>query len=471
MFKQIKKSNIYTKKIESNYSYDRLKAINFAYGIVEFDMNAVITSVNDFFAGIFGYKCEELIGKSHSVLLSPAQIEGHNVWWGEIVSGAIVSGEFCRLNKYGEDVWIQASYTRITDKDGVFLGVIKIATDITNRKKLESEYQSLLRAIDRSLGVIEFALNGEIIAFNSIYQELTGYQRDELLGQHHSVLCYPEYVMSKAYLDFWVQLSRGESISGRFSRVNKSGHAFWIHATYSPILSPDGEILRIIKYAHDITEQVEAEATVSKQKDLLDLILMLDRLFIKRCDLNILYNLMFDRLFSIAKCELGLIVLTNKSNDGYSAYARSNDMKIWQGIITGVDNKESQGQCGRGKKINIFNEVLIKNKVVFSNEIIDWTDCRQFSREFPIFECFVGMPINHDGNVIGMLALANKIGGFNEGIVTFLEPLLSTLSTFIYAIKLEVERQRIESILRFDSEHDALTFLPNRNFFSAELVS
>lgn len=443
----------------AGYSNDRLNAISFAYGIVEFDVNAVITSANNVFSRILGYQEGELAGKSHCVLLTPEQTESHDDWWSAVLSGDIVSDEFIRINKNGESVWIQASYTRIIDKNENITGVIKIATDITNKKQLQAEHLSYLRAIERSLGVIEFDINGTILRVNQIYQQLTGYKTEELVGKHHSILCHSSYSSSEEYLTFWSQLNSGESISGRFSRLSQSGDTFLIHATYSPIFSPDGKVMRIIKYAHDITEQIKIEKTVAKQQDLLNLILDSHRLFIKNHDLSIACNSIFERLLDITECSLCFIGLVNSLTDTFDIFIHSTPTISLRGKTQYRYNDKER------RDDDLFAEILINNVVVCINNAIDNFNGLELPGETPKLESFLGIPINHNGDVIGMIAVAKKSGYLNEETVTFLEPLVSALGTLIHARKLEDERQRAEAILRFDSQHDSLTFLPNRNFF------
>lgn len=80
-------------------------------------------------------------------------------------------------------------------------------------------------------------------------------------------------------------------------------------------------------------------------------------------------------------------------------------------------------------------------------------------------ESFLGIPIRHKGEAIGMIALANRPGGFDETHVSLLEPLTTALGTLIHARNLEDERSRMERVLRFNAEHDFLTKLPNRSSF------
>ncbi|WP_307831063.1 methyl-accepting chemotaxis protein [Nucisporomicrobium flavum] len=70
-------------------------------------------------------------------------------------------------------------------------------------------------------------------------------------------------MISAEYRDFWLRLRKGEYLSGRFHRVGKFGRDVWIQATYNPIFDMQGRPFKVVKYAHDITDQVQLEQLLS----------------------------------------------------------------------------------------------------------------------------------------------------------------------------------------------------------------
>jgi len=116
-----------------------------------------------------------------------------------------------------------------------------------------------MNAIDRSQATVEFDLHGHVLTANGNFLDLFGYRDDEVVGQHHSMLCDRGYCQSEDYRRFWEKLSQGSFEAGRFLRVAREGRAVWIQATYNPVLDTDGRPWKIIKIASDITEQVRLE--------------------------------------------------------------------------------------------------------------------------------------------------------------------------------------------------------------------
>ena len=119
---------------------DTLSAINQSNILVEFDINGTILSCNDIFCNAMGYSPEEVIGKKHRMLL-PNDIDevGYKDFWRQLKLGKTKSGEFRRISKSGENLWIYGNYNPIKNPYGETYRILKIASDITDKKLIELE--------------------------------------------------------------------------------------------------------------------------------------------------------------------------------------------------------------------------------------------------------------------------------------------------------------------------------------------
>lgn len=122
-----------------------------------------------------------------------------------------------------------------------------------------------LGALNRSQGVIEFRPNGEILTANENFLKLMGYDERELVGKHHRIFVNNEYAHSSEYKEMWAKLNRGEFVSGEFLRFNSKGEEVWIQGSYNPVVTSNGKVTRVIKYATDITEEKMKNAYFSGQ--------------------------------------------------------------------------------------------------------------------------------------------------------------------------------------------------------------
>lgn len=123
---------------------------------------------------------------------------------------------------------------------------------------------SIYSSLNQSQAIIEFDRNGRILEANENFLAAVGYTSDEIIGKHHRIFCTKEYSESDEYTEFWKKLARGSYFSGQYERVRKDGSPIWIQATYNPILNKDGEVEKVIKFANDITEQVNIRKNAEK---------------------------------------------------------------------------------------------------------------------------------------------------------------------------------------------------------------
>jgi len=104
-----------------------------------------------------------------------------------------------------------------------------------------------------------------VLTANDNFLECMGYALREIQGKHHSMFCTPDHITSIEYRDFWNRLNKGEFMSGRYSRLGKYGRLVWLMASYNPILDTRGQIIKIVKYANDVTTQVALESQIQRQ--------------------------------------------------------------------------------------------------------------------------------------------------------------------------------------------------------------
>jgi methyl-accepting chemotaxis protein len=108
-------------------------------------------------------------------------------------------------------------------------------------------------ALDRSQAVIEFDLDGTIVAANENFLTLFGYELPEIIGKHHSLLVDASEQSSESYREFWKKLAAGECVVAESKRFGKGGKVLWIRASFNPVLDKDGKPFRVVTFATDIT--------------------------------------------------------------------------------------------------------------------------------------------------------------------------------------------------------------------------
>ena len=237
-----------------------LSALGRSQAVIEFKPDGTILGANENFLRVVGYSLEDIRGRHHSLFVEPAHVQGteYRLFWERLAHGHFHSDQYKRFGKDGREVWIQASYNPVLDAGGKTVKVVKYATDITEAKLRSADHEGQLNAVSKSQAVIEFKLDGTILHANENFLKTVGYALEEVKGRHHSMFAEPAVAHSPEYRHFWEKLGRGEFDAGQYRRLAKGGREVWIQASYNPILDLNGKPFKVVKYATDITADVQA---------------------------------------------------------------------------------------------------------------------------------------------------------------------------------------------------------------------
>lgn len=236
-----------------------LASLTSAHATISFAPDGTILDANPAFLALMGHGLAELRGRHRTILLAPgaAQSAEEQRFWAELGAGKAQKGQFRHITKDGREVWLQASYCPVPGPGGQVTRILMIATDITESARLAADHAGQVAAISRSQAVISFTLDGHILDANANFLGATGYGIEEIRGRHHRMFMDPAEAALPAYAELWAQLARGEFRQGQFRRLGKGGREIWIEAAYTPILDAAGRPMKIIKYATDITAQMQ----------------------------------------------------------------------------------------------------------------------------------------------------------------------------------------------------------------------
>ena len=240
-----------------------LEALSTSQAIIEFDLKGNIINANENFCAALGYRLDEIVGKHHRIFCDRDYVEtqAYADFWRTLAGGTFQAQEYKRIRKDGAEIWIEASYNPVCS-GGRPYKVVKIATDITAKKLKAKEDSGKLEAISRSQAVIEFTPEGEILTANDNFCNTLNYSLADIAGKHHRLFCEPAYAASSEYANFWKRLAAGEFISDEFVRFGKNGKEVWIQAAYNPILNDKGEVVKVVKFATDVTPRMSAISTL-----------------------------------------------------------------------------------------------------------------------------------------------------------------------------------------------------------------
>ena len=245
----------------------QIAAINRSQAVIEFAMDGTILTANQNFLNALGYRLEEIKGKHHSMFVPVGQRDSadYRAFWAALNRGEYQAAEYKRIAKGGRAVWIEASYNPVMDGNNKPVKVVKVASDITQKKMGNLADAGKISAVNRAQAVIEFNLDGTIVTANENFLKALGYTLGEIQGKHHSMFVEQAEKDSAAYRDFWAALNRGELQTGEYKRLGKGGKEVWILASYNPVLDENGKSFGVVKFATDVTAQKLKNADLAGQ--------------------------------------------------------------------------------------------------------------------------------------------------------------------------------------------------------------
>jgi len=228
-------------------------------GIIIIDDKATITFANHKMTDIFGYDVEEGIGRSLWDFISDENrviVEKNMEKW---VYGIIETYELKLTCKDGSSVWVLINSKPLFDKNGEYIGVMSMLTDITERKKAEGKIESLANIVESSNdAIITASLDGIIASWNKGAQEVYGYIDKEILGKNISIF-EPDLLKgeTKQLTD---EIKKGKKVKHyETSRLKKDGTSINVSITLSPVFNTSGKFTAVSFISRDITEKKIAE--------------------------------------------------------------------------------------------------------------------------------------------------------------------------------------------------------------------
>lgn len=239
--------------------------------VIMLDPAGVIRSWNKGAEVLKGYSASEVLGKPVTIFYPPEDVESGLVK--RELATAASQGRFelegWRLRKGGERFWANVLLQPMRDEGGNLLGFVKVTRDLTQRRQQE-ESARLAAVMLESVQDTEIILldkNGLIQTWNAGARHLKGYEAHEVIGKPITIFYPPEDIQSGLAQR---ELSTAAQ-TGRFEfegwRLKKDGSRFWAGIVLTPVIDQRGEHIGFLKMARDLTDRVERERALQKQRD------------------------------------------------------------------------------------------------------------------------------------------------------------------------------------------------------------
>ena len=188
----------------------------------------------------------------------------YHQFWASILAGTPYTGITARKAANGETKWLNATYTCVLNNNQQ--EVHAIYHDITSQQNAYYANKAIIEALHKSMAVIEFKPDGTIITANDNFTSAVKYRLSDIQGKHHRMFCKDNFYQENP--SFWETLASGQYTSSTYERINANNETLWLEATYNPVFDGAGNVIKVIKFATDVSAKVEEKQSISQAAEL-----------------------------------------------------------------------------------------------------------------------------------------------------------------------------------------------------------
>ena len=221
------------------------------------DTEAQILAVNTTACELLGYTRAELLSMTIAEVDTPEEAQYAPERIARLIKQGHHGFQTVHRRKDGRSVPVEVR-SRLINWGGQ-AAMMSICRDITERKRLESERQILITAIEQSPVAIALTdPQGSFQYVNPAFAMITGYASAEVKGQNPRILKSGKHNQA-FYADLWKTISDGRIWKGRMTNKRKDGSLYVVDAIISPVVDGCGRVINFVSIKRDITAEMDME--------------------------------------------------------------------------------------------------------------------------------------------------------------------------------------------------------------------
>ena len=157
--------------------------------------------------------------------------------------------------------WISVNYEKIVNYEKVLIAgmvflLIIFIISLKNRQinNINSQMKKYIKIVDENVLTSSTDLDGNITYASEAFCEISGYTKDELIGQNHRIIRHSD-MKESTYKELWETITSGKTWKGEIKNKKKNGDYYWVKASISPVFDNKEEIISYTAVREDITDK------------------------------------------------------------------------------------------------------------------------------------------------------------------------------------------------------------------------
>lgn len=320
--------------------------------------------------------------------------------------------------------------------------IMTFIRNTTDKKQAESalcqsykELSEIKYALDQSAIVAATDLKGKITYVNDKFCEISGYSREELIGQNHRILKSDEH-SREFFRTLWSTIAQGKIWRGEIRNKTKDGHDYWVDTTIVPLLDRQGKPFEYLSIRTDITDRKQAEKAMGQQQKRLSILHQIDRAILEAEEPEAIAEVTVKHLRPLLPCERVSVIEFN--------------LKTGEAIMLAID-ADRESCILAGNRLPLMNQDGFANPEKLTNgvlvvhdlwELPSLTFVQESLKAEGLRSC-VCIPLKSRNLLLGSLNIwSDRPGGFSEGQIAIAQEVADSLAISIQHARL---RQTVQS--------------------------
>lgn len=232
----------------------------------------VIKQANSAVEKLFGYLPGELTHAPVATLV-PARFKKHSEMIQAFMSqpefrGMCESSHIFGLHKAGHEIPVKISLSPLESVNGI--KALVVICDLTQEQYYKDELRKLAMVAESTNNLVMVTDKELKIEWvNKAFETVTGYTRDEVIGQHPGALLQGKETDPKTIATMSRAIQAGEAVRVETINYRKDGEPFWIDLDIHPVFD-DQDVVRFVSIATDVTQWHFMEDELRRARDVLE---------------------------------------------------------------------------------------------------------------------------------------------------------------------------------------------------------